>query len=277
MHTTNTLFEKYQTIAEPWFQKGVPWFTGDSIAWLEQNITRDDRVLEYGGGRSTFWWAQSCNRVTTIETSPEWASYLMLWMYNFPALLKKVRILFCPAEWNPGWKQGRKQYWKENQDALSYRDVAAIQNDFLRLNAFGDETVLAIDGGVRGPLLVHLGENNRYHAYEIIVIDNTEAAFHSIAPDLYIDSQKYQRLDFIAGTMDTVPQVNQGKHVTTVFVRKDRFEKCVDVTTEHKYRYTAKELSQHQLFEYSMREVARAKGKIKDFKNMFQPARPSDT
>jgi len=63
--------------------KPIPWYTYPSIAFLEGRIFKEDRVLEFGGGQSSIWWAQRALKVITFEgndplfsPSHEWAKKL---------------------------------------------------------------------------------------------------------------------------------------------------------------------------------------------------------
>lgn len=49
-----------------------PWFSFPSIDYLDKLSSRDMRVLEFGCGYSTIWWAQRVSHVTSIERSTHW-------------------------------------------------------------------------------------------------------------------------------------------------------------------------------------------------------------
>jgi hypothetical protein len=54
----------------------IPWYTYPSIEFLERRTFTGRRVLEFGGGASTIWWSARASSVTTVETDPDWCSYL---------------------------------------------------------------------------------------------------------------------------------------------------------------------------------------------------------
>ena len=56
-----------------WRNAGTPWFTPDAIAHLLPRLSRQTRVLEFGAGASTLWFAARCGRVESIEHQEEWA------------------------------------------------------------------------------------------------------------------------------------------------------------------------------------------------------------
>ena len=51
---------------------GYPWLTFGAIIALEALVNKDFRVLEFGSGGSTVFWAQTCKNVKSFETNPEW-------------------------------------------------------------------------------------------------------------------------------------------------------------------------------------------------------------
>jgi hypothetical protein len=55
-------------------QGPVPWFTYPAIRFLQGIVRPDLRVLEYGTGNSTLWWAQRVQQVVSVEHDPAWAA-----------------------------------------------------------------------------------------------------------------------------------------------------------------------------------------------------------
>ena len=49
-----------------------PWFTHPFLEVLDTWDLKNKVVLEYGGGKSTMWWASRCKKVFTIETNIDW-------------------------------------------------------------------------------------------------------------------------------------------------------------------------------------------------------------
>jgi hypothetical protein len=52
--------------------KPLPWYTYPSIDFLKYRTYEDKRVLEFGGGQSTLWWAKRAKYVVTLEGDHEW-------------------------------------------------------------------------------------------------------------------------------------------------------------------------------------------------------------
>jgi len=49
-----------------------PWFTHPCLDVINKWDLKDKVVLEYGGGKSTAWWASRVKEVFTIETNEGW-------------------------------------------------------------------------------------------------------------------------------------------------------------------------------------------------------------
>lgn len=65
----------YNRLRVAFFEKRnpeAPWLTSDSITFLDAWLKRDDRVLEFGSGRSTVWLANRCHFITSVENDPAW-------------------------------------------------------------------------------------------------------------------------------------------------------------------------------------------------------------
>lgn len=51
----------------------IPWFTYPAIAFLSERVNPEWRVLEFGAGIGTQWWAKRVGCHTAIEHDPAWA------------------------------------------------------------------------------------------------------------------------------------------------------------------------------------------------------------
>lgn len=238
------LMQRYNKDALPWLDIGTPWFTADAVAWLEANVGVRDRVFELGGGRSTVWWAKRVTAVHVLETSPDWSLFLMLYLYDKPSLLRRVRLIQVPADWHPGWRAGRKEYWTRNEAALTYADVRSLEADYLRMLEYSKTSnILTVDGGLRAHSMVLMADKGWFATFEIVIADNTESRFPSIFLGNALKAD-FERLDFVTGVLRTGPGKNR-KHVTTAFVRKDIASRIVTVPTEHPIRWPAADLATH--------------------------------
>lgn len=50
----------------------LPWYTYPAIDFLKFRNYDDKRVLEFGGGQSTLWWANKAKTVVTLEGDQDW-------------------------------------------------------------------------------------------------------------------------------------------------------------------------------------------------------------
>lgn len=71
-----------------------PWFTHPFLEVLKTWDLKDKVVLEYGGGRSTLWWAEKCKSVYTIETNEAWLSVIGT---ALAAMQKPVNLFHRPS------------------------------------------------------------------------------------------------------------------------------------------------------------------------------------
>lgn len=242
---------------DQWLGSGTPWYTEGAKAWLDANILPTDNVLEFGGGRSTIFWATRAGRLTCVEASPNWFLWVYMHLYEHPDLLKRVRLHFIPCEWNPNFESGRRRYWLENRPALNTQDVFNLERDLVTAN-FPGHNVITFDGSLRKPVFVYQLTKANFDEIELIVIDNAEDAFNSYLADRMIPPE-FTRLDFVAGSRDEVPPHQKGKHITTVFAKKRRAETAAPVRTETPTTLTEEERRPFMFHQpWSDDDVARA-------------------
>ena len=55
---------------------GLPWMTYDAIAFLEEIISEENNVFEWGSGGSTIFFAARCKQVISVEHDKEWSKIL---------------------------------------------------------------------------------------------------------------------------------------------------------------------------------------------------------
>ncbi|MBD9542960.1 hypothetical protein IB276_26290 [Ensifer sp. ENS04] len=223
------LLTEYQQDKRQWLNLGTPWTTEGSKSWLARNIGPTDRALEFGAGRSTVFWARQAGKVTVVEGSPDWTFWTLFYLYEHPHLMKKVRWHFCPTEWNPDFPKGARRYWTENRGSLDANDVTDLERDLASVSFSGNNVVL-FDGNIRKHVFLYQVAQMNFDEVEVIVIDNCENMWTSETAGALIRPD-FERLDFVAGPLDDVPSHQKGKHITSVFVRKDRFARSVHVKT----------------------------------------------
>jgi len=54
----------------------IPWYTYPAIQLLRTKSFAGKRVLEFGAGQSTIWWAQRAETVTSLEGDAKWYQFI---------------------------------------------------------------------------------------------------------------------------------------------------------------------------------------------------------
>jgi hypothetical protein len=55
----------------------IPWYTYPAVDYIARLDVAGCRVLEFGGGQSTLWWAERAKKVVTVELDAGWRSHLI--------------------------------------------------------------------------------------------------------------------------------------------------------------------------------------------------------
>jgi hypothetical protein len=58
----------------------LPWYTYPTIDLLRAKDLSGCRVLEFGAGQSTIWWATRAREVVALEDDPRWCTELARWL-----------------------------------------------------------------------------------------------------------------------------------------------------------------------------------------------------
>ena len=138
----------------------LPWISYPAIDFLEQKMSGDWSVLEWGCGQSTLWWAARVRRVVSIEHNAEW---------------QQQTAARAPAN--------ARVHWVPNAD--EYTDAAAA----------GDELfdVTLIDGEDRNRCARTAVRRTRPTG--LIVVDNSDRS--SVREGLtFLMEEGWQRIDF---------------------------------------------------------------------------------
>lgn len=57
-------------------QRG-PWMAAGAVRWLDDNLSPEMTLLEFGSGRSTIWYGARVGRVVSVEPDPVWHSHVV--------------------------------------------------------------------------------------------------------------------------------------------------------------------------------------------------------
>jgi len=75
---TYRLQRETEQLSEDWIsgrkaiREGIPWIVPGAFAFLQQSVSSNWRVFEWGSGGSTLWFAANCAEIVSVESDPEW-------------------------------------------------------------------------------------------------------------------------------------------------------------------------------------------------------------
>ena len=79
------------TVERTTLELRLPWLPFQIIDRLDEVLTPESSVFEYGGGGSTLWMAERAGEVVTVEHDPEWADALRARTAGLPNVTLLVR------------------------------------------------------------------------------------------------------------------------------------------------------------------------------------------
>ena len=71
----------------------LPYYTHESLEWIQKNIPKTVTVLEIGGGNSTIWWRKNAKEVKTIESNEHCAKKIACDFVNFMDIKRTIQII----------------------------------------------------------------------------------------------------------------------------------------------------------------------------------------
>ena len=171
------------------YNRPIPWYTYSTIEYLEELDFSDKSVFEYGSGFSSFYWAERCKNLISVENDKSWAE-----------LIKKER--------------------KSNQEIIlseiKEEYVEAIHSHNIKYD------VIVIDGVWRDSCAQHaitcIAQDG------MIILDNSERVSFS---DEYRRAVRIlESLDFIQIDFKGIGAINTYAWATSVFVsRENRYRR----------------------------------------------------
>lgn len=119
--------------------QALPWYTYPCMYFLECRDFHDKKVLEFGAGQSTLWWARRAAEVVSFEGDPLWHDQLK------PRLSKNVQLFLVPMESPAACLEAVRRIIRQQQ--LGSFDVIVIDGLY-RTELIEDALDLRSDGGV---------------------------------------------------------------------------------------------------------------------------------
>lgn len=193
-----------------------PWFTPDSIAYLEEEIRSDDVVLEFGGGVSSIWWARKAAYTYTYEADAAWAAILLAEMHKRPELLAKWGMCFSGCEWSNTAEQP-KTYWTKHRELLNPGNIQRLEDIYCDIPASLKPSIIVIDGSIRPRTADVTAVFIKTNSVRLIVVDNMESMSRYVADKF----EGYKQIDFHEDDLALIPKHQNGKWCTSVFLKEE--------------------------------------------------------
>ncbi len=197
----------------------IPWFTYPAIRFLEQEITKDLSIFEYGGGQSTLYWSRRVKHIASVDHDPAFEDHVR------QSLPDDAEFYLIPEEAPLSDKQ---KIWAERKPDLpepernirTYRSGQlneAFQGYALKLLEYPSDTfdVVIVDGMAR--VMSTWAAIQHFSNGGFIVFDNSDRAFYQRAFDL-LQQAGYRRIDFWG-----MGPINPYEWCTSIFYHPNRF------------------------------------------------------
>lgn len=192
--------------------KYIPWTSYAFIHWVEERNFNSKRMLEFGSGASTFYWATRFEDVLSIESDYGWYERVKLASVN----LKNVDIEFLLSNKQkalnlPTIKELESvfiedlSYFPELNFALSDIDVNMIIDEIKKSNCF------FVDGGPRNSYmyLISLFAKND----SLIFVDNSDQ-YYTEPGRRKLEDAGYKEIEF-----NSLGPLNHSATSTSIYIR----------------------------------------------------------
>jgi hypothetical protein len=199
----------------------VPWFTYPAIRFLQRLVRPDWRVLEYGSGNSTRWWAKRVVQVVAVEHDPAWAAALRRDMPANARLVERVMDDLVPPDCDTVL---REQYFRSGCFGLPTPDptrnyrAGLLDGAYLAYGAVGLEypagyfDVVVVDGMARA--LTAWVAARQVAPGGLVVFDNSDRNDYRKGYEVLQDNG-FVRIDFWG-----LGPINPYEWCTSIFVRE---------------------------------------------------------
>lgn len=187
--------------------------TDGSIEFIERHLKSTDKVLEFGGGWSSLWWAARAAWTLTVEADYAWAAKILTEMARHPALMTKWSLRFVACEWSNNFSRP-KAYWTKHANLLTPEIADRLETEYFKIDFAPD--IIVIDGSAR---VRNVQEVDKYVSAEksvrMIVVDNMEwLARFTEGRFLGFTRHEFHEYD-----LQKIPAHQNGKWMTAVWTR----------------------------------------------------------
>lgn len=160
-----------------------PWFTRSAIEKLDKILMPDSLVVEYGCGSSSFWLAERCKFVCTVEHNSEWFTVV-------EKVMSRLEVKNWKGFWIPCTQKGERKYRGYSKGKRGYfKSYSQCKSVWQYL---GIDTVdcIIVDGRARNACvreaIKHLSENG------ILILDDTHRSRYNTS----VPPRNWRREDF---------------------------------------------------------------------------------
>ena len=150
--------------------KPIPWFSYSFIDFMQNRLTKQLSVFEFGSGNSTRYFAQKCASITSVEHDQEW---YQMGIKNKP---NNADILYFPLDNNGDYCRAAKQ------NKTTYDIIIVDGRD--RVNCC-KQSISALSK--KGVLILDDSERDKYHEARLFLQNHgfKELSFSGISPGFF--------------------------------------------------------------------------------------------
>lgn len=198
----------------------VPWFTYGATRYLSKIVRPDYRVLEFGAGNSTSWWAARTSEVVCVEHDPNWVAPLR--ERNLPNVTIVERDAGTPPT-AANFTLLAKEFWplalspKESLDPTRNYRAGLLDYMFTSYGSVlldypkGYFNIIVVDGMAR--VLTAWLAARQLAEHGIIVFDNSDRDEYADAYR-FLEHSGFARIDFYG-----LGPINPYEWCTSLFVK----------------------------------------------------------
>lgn len=174
-----------------------PWLAQGAILFLDQYLTKEMRVLEYGSGYSTIYFASRVAFVVSFEHYKEWYDRISM---EFEALrLTNVDYHFLPP--NDPTDFSEEHFRTVHPELKDFQLSRRFANYFEEVNSYPDESfdVILIDGRAR--VESFFNSFPKLKKGGLAILDNSERERYE---PIHQKMKGYKKQSYTNGLTDTV-------------------------------------------------------------------------
>lgn len=178
-----------------------PWVSYRALEWLIENVTREQRIYEFGSGGSTIFFASRAKEIVSVEHDREWHQILSQMLKQRGLSNCDYQLAEPEEQLGPAVEYGAKSYSSNFRPELN-RNLS-FRKYVTSIDRYPERSfdLVFIDGRARASCVTHALP--RIKAGGCLVLDNSERSEYAT---IHRALKQYQRLDLSGvGPARTVP------------------------------------------------------------------------